>query len=151
VVEGYQERKRERKALLRILYDDIDRNRRQLEEFDEHPDWITDAPAHELQTQNWLENKITLSRLLDDEEWFDIAKYFDKLVEIDEYRRGKTTAETSEQDRQRAVRKNLPLLRDQQRTAVEHIGKHVSIPHDDLQAFGLAQPPTRSQLDSTSD
>jgi hypothetical protein len=150
VVEGYQERKRERRALLRVLYHDIYRNRPELQGFENDPAWITGAPSQSLKTKNWLENKIRLSQLLDDKEWFDIAIYFDNLVEIDEFRRGEAWPTAKDQDRQGGIYKQLPLLQEQQRTAVEHISKYISIDSEELRAFGIPQRPNK-QLDVPSD
>jgi len=69
---------------------------------------------------------------MDNEEFGDIAQYFNNLIEIDKYRLGETSPETNNIDIQQSIPKHFPTLDEQGRTALEHINKYIAKPRQDL-------------------
>ena len=82
-----QQRARERDGLLILIEDEVARNRMQLKAMQEKQRWITDAPATNMRYAVWMESRVRLSDLLDNEDQFnDFAKYYGNLIVLDEAR-----------------------------------------------------------------
>jgi hypothetical protein len=121
-----RQRKRELKGLLRILDMEIAGNERLLRIFDEHPTWISRAPDQSLQTRAWEDTRVELAHLLkNDEQFNDIADYYENIQAVERYRLIDTGAETSEEHRQHSVKRQLHLLLEMSDVAKGHIRKHV--------------------------
>jgi hypothetical protein len=124
-----RQRKTELKGLLRILEIEIAGNKRQVHIFDEHPAWITQAPANSLQTKAWEDTRARLAHLLKNEKQFDdIARYYWNVQEVKRYLLDNTSAETSEEHRHKHLTPQLRLLLDLSDIARGHIRKHINPP-----------------------
>jgi len=93
------QRKRERDGLLILLEDEIARNRQQLKAMREQRYWITAAPRSNLRYKAWLDMRVRLSDLLENEEQFnDFATYYGNLLVIDEARLDDQRSESESQE-----------------------------------------------------
>jgi len=81
------QRRRERNGLLRLLYEEIVRNKKELEDFRTNPRWIVTTPEHHLETRTWDEVRVRLSQLLENERYFaDFQKYYENVRVINQSR-----------------------------------------------------------------
>ena len=104
----YRQRQRELKGLLRLLDVETYRHRIQLNAFRENSEWITEAPEHRIRFAEWDVSKDRFAILLkDDTQFADIAKYYENLRVINDFRLSSTDSERWRQER---VTKQLPAL-----------------------------------------
>lgn len=120
-----RQRKRELKGLLRILDTEIVTNERLLRIFDEHPDWLTRAPEHSLQSRTWEDVRVRLAYLLKDRKQFDdMARYYANIQAMEGYRLLDTGTLDEEHGKRRAKRQ-LSFLLELSAVARGHIRKHL--------------------------
>lgn len=115
---AWRERQRELRGLLTLLDDEIGRNEGQLRIFFTTPRWITDAPDYALQMRDWNDTRVRLSQLLSTESYSDIAKYYNNLSVINDFRLKGVDEEAYRRER---VAGQLRLLLQQSETARQHI------------------------------
>lgn len=120
----YRQRKNELKGLLRLLDIETQRNRRQLEAFRDTPDWITNAPTKGIRFTEWDASKSRIAILLNDDTKFaDIAKYYENMREVNDFR---TSARGSSSRVKERVKKQLSILFELQDLVSKHIRSHVA-------------------------
>lgn len=112
------QRKRERKGLLRLLAVEVYHNDMALSGFEKDLQLITIQSVPGTSTKVWEDIRVRLSQLLKEENQFaDIATYYDTLQAVDASRLDITTPEKARRD---MVRPMLPILRKQTDTVIEH-------------------------------
>ncbi|PLS87755.1 MAG: hypothetical protein CYG60_00200 [Actinobacteria bacterium] len=119
----WRQRRKELKGILRLLDLETYRHRKQLNAYKNTPTWITDAPVDTLRFSAWDKSNTRLSQLLrDDTEFADIAKYYENLRAVDEFRR---SSEDTESWRQERVGLLLPTLFELHDLTRRHIKRNV--------------------------
>jgi hypothetical protein len=145
----WRRRARERRGLLTMMDLETEGHERQLMAFEQHPDWVTRAPAHSLGSKIWEESRARLSQLLNKkEEFVDLLKYYEGIRVIDGVRSGAGDVEAVRgfgpdyrlEEKKTAVarhkiEKGLPQLREQCEKARMVIRKYV--PEDALDGTPL--------------
>lgn len=136
VIQDSRQQKRERRGLLTLLDLETDRNKRQLEAYEDDPTWITRAPADTLSTKAWEQTRARLSYLLKKEEFADLLKHYNAVEVVNSFRFN--LVEPSDKDylgdyrvnqdikhKQDTVKKGLPQLKEQADKARAVIRKYV--------------------------
>ncbi len=117
-----KQRQKELSGILRLLDLESYAHRQQLDHYQSTPSWITDAPAYTLRFTAWDKSNTRLAQLLrDDTEFADIAKYYENMRGIDEFRR----ASEDKTWRQERITRLLPTLFELHELTRKHIRKHV--------------------------
>lgn len=121
-IQESRQQKRERRGLLTLLDLETDRNKRQLEAYEDDPTWITRAPADTLSTKVWGETRAKLSYLLEKAEFADLLKHYNAAEVVNSFRLN--TAEDTKH-RQDTVQNGLPQLKEQADKARAVVRKYV--------------------------
>jgi hypothetical protein len=120
-----RQRGRELKGLLRILDMEIAGNECFLRLLDEHPAWVTQAPAHSLQSKAWEDIRMNLAHLLENYECFEaIANYYENLQEVERYHLPVAGLGSSGEVGQQRLRQQLRLLLESSDKTRGGIRKH---------------------------
>ena len=118
-----RQRQKELEGLLRLLDGERYRNHYILEYFWENPERITEAGEYVLRLAQWDASKARLARLLsDDTQFADIAKYYENLRTLNDFRRDPVTSEAR---RQESGHKLLPNLLELSNLTRKHIRSHI--------------------------